>query len=46
MVGTSRESINKPLRSWAAQGLVAVERSRVTVVDTAGLEAIAHFTFD
>ncbi|MCZ6784003.1 MAG: Crp/Fnr family transcriptional regulator [Proteobacteria bacterium] len=46
MVGTSRESINKQLRSWAAQGLVAVERSRVTVVDTAGLEAIAHFTFD
>lgn len=46
MVGTSRESINKQLRSWTQAGLVKSDRGRVTVCDLEGLEAIAHFAMD
>ena len=43
MVGTSRESVNKQLRTWVGEGLVAVERGKVTIVDPDGLEAVAVF---
>ncbi len=41
MVGTSRESINKQIRSWAQDGIVAMERQRVTIRRQDALERIA-----
>jgi CRP/FNR family cyclic AMP-dependent transcriptional regulator len=41
LVGTSRESINKQLRSWSEDGLVSFERGYVTIRDREGLEALA-----
>lgn len=44
MVGTTRESVNKQLRAWEAEGLVEIERARLRLVDRAALEDIADFT--
>lgn len=41
LVGTSRESVNKQLRSWADDGIVETLRGGVRIVDRASLEAIA-----
>lgn len=41
LVGTSRESINKQIRSWQEAGLVRHDAGFVTVLDLAGLAAIA-----
>jgi CRP-like cAMP-binding protein len=41
LVGTSRESINKQLRSWAQQDLVRFEGGYLTILDVRALEAIA-----
>jgi CRP/FNR family cyclic AMP-dependent transcriptional regulator len=38
MTGTTRESVNKQLQAFAAEGLIALEQGRVRVVDRAGLE--------
>ena len=42
MVGTTRESINKQLRDWEDQGLVALGRARVTILDRETMESIAN----
>jgi CRP-like cAMP-binding protein len=41
LVGTSRESINKTLRQWAEEGLVAFEKGYVTIRDAERLEDLA-----
>jgi len=41
MVGMSRESINKQLRTWANQKLVRLERGGITLLDKAALEELA-----
>ena len=41
MVGVSRESINKHLRSWHRHNLVYVSRGRIRLVDIARLSSIA-----
>lgn len=41
MVGTSRESVNKQMRAWEAEGLVKSERSIITLLKPEELEAIA-----
>ncbi len=43
LVGTSRESINKQLRSWVEEGLVRVERGYITVLRRQRLEELARF---
>jgi CRP-like cAMP-binding protein len=43
MVGTTRESVNKQLRSWEEEGLVKLERTRITIIEQEGLEATAAF---
>ena len=43
LVGTTRESVNKQLRSWEEEGLVKLERTRITIIERAGLEASAAF---
>jgi len=42
LVGTSRESINKQLRSWSQQDLVRFEGGYVTILDLRALEAVAN----
>ena len=42
LVGTTRESINKQMRSWAADGLVSLERGYVIVHRMDDLERIAN----
>jgi CRP-like cAMP-binding protein len=44
LVGTSRESINKQLRAWQRDGLVAAARGTVTLRDPAALQDIARLT--
>jgi CRP-like cAMP-binding protein len=44
MVGTTRESVNKQLRSWEDESIVRLARARVVVVDRSALEAIAGLT--
>ncbi|MEE8582011.1 MAG: Crp/Fnr family transcriptional regulator [Myxococcota bacterium] len=46
LVGTSRESINKQLRTWVQDELLQVERGKITILDWKGLEAFARFTLD
>jgi len=46
MVGTSRESINKQLRSWSESGLVRFDRGRIAVLQLDELDALAHLAFD
>jgi CRP-like cAMP-binding protein len=41
MVGTSRESINKQLRSWTRQGLVKSEKGYITILEPQKLERLA-----
>lgn len=43
LVGTSRESVNKQLRSWQHDGLVEVERGYITIRNLEGLEQVARF---
>lgn len=45
MIGTSRESINKQLRSWNEAGLVSSLKGYITVHDVEGLETLAHYAF-
>jgi CRP-like cAMP-binding protein len=40
LVGTTRESVNKQLRAWSDEGIVATGRGRVRLKDPAALEAI------
>ncbi len=41
MVGTTRESINKQIRAWESEGVLAMARGRVTILDVAALESLA-----
>ena len=43
MLGTTRESVNKQLRSWEEQGLVELSRGRMRVLDPEGLAAVADW---
>lgn len=46
MVGTTRESINKQLRSWSQMGLVTSAKGYITVRDPDELENLARFVLD
>ena len=46
MVGTSRESINKQLRAWTADGLLTSERGYITLRDVDELDHLARFAMD
>ena len=41
-LGTTRESLNRALRTFVAVGLVAVDGERITLLDPAGLAAYAE----
>ncbi len=40
MTGVSRESVNKLMRNWQDEGLVAVSHGRVTILDKDRLRAL------
>ncbi len=42
MAGVSRESVNKLLRAWQAQGLIAHDHSHVTILDPARLKRLVE----
>ena len=42
LVGTTRESINKQLRSWASEGVLSLDRGYVVIHQIEGLERIAN----
>lgn len=42
MVGTSRESINKQMRAWSDEGIIVVERTRITIARRDQLEVLAR----
>lgn len=42
MIGTSREAVNKQLRSWEDDGMIDVGRGSITVLDRSRLEQIVH----
>ncbi len=43
LVGATRESINKQMRAWTAEGLVQFNRGFITITDSDGLESIARY---
>ncbi len=43
LVGGTRESINKQLRSWEEEGVVKLQRTKITVLLPDSLEAIANY---
>jgi CRP-like cAMP-binding protein len=42
LVGTTRESVNKQIRAWTADGIVHMERGEVTILDGERLERFAR----
>jgi CRP/FNR family cyclic AMP-dependent transcriptional regulator len=40
MIGTSREAVNKQLRSWEERGMIDVRRGSITVLDRERLERV------
>jgi CRP/FNR family transcriptional regulator, cyclic AMP receptor protein len=44
MIGTSREAVNKQLRSWEENGVVDVRRGSITLLDRSHLEHIVNDT--
>jgi CRP/FNR family cyclic AMP-dependent transcriptional regulator len=42
LIGSSRESVNRQLRNFAARGLVSLESGDIEIIDSAGLDAICH----
>lgn len=44
MLGATRESVNKWLRTWEGEGIIELSRSRVRVLDRDALEAIGRST--
>lgn len=42
MIGTSREAVNKQLRSWEEEGLIDVKRGSITVLNRDELERIVE----
>ena len=45
MIGTSREAVNKQLRSWEGEGLIDVRRGSITIQDHDGLKQIVEEGF-
>lgn len=43
IIATSRESVNKQLRLWRAEGLLTVEQGYITLLQPAALNRLAHF---
>ena len=41
MVGSSRESVNKPLQDWKRSGIIEIERGSIVICDWDGLAACA-----
>jgi CRP-like cAMP-binding protein len=44
MIGATRESVNKWLRSWEEDGVVELGRARVRILDPAKLVEIGTYT--
>lgn len=44
MLGTTRESVNKQLRTWAGEGIVELFRGRLRILDFDSLEQIGDWT--
>ena len=42
-IGTVREVVNRTLRAFAQEGLIEIQRQRITILDLAGLEAESEF---
>ncbi len=42
MAGVSRESVNKLLRTWQSEGLIAPDHSHVTILDEARLKRLVE----
>jgi len=42
MMGTTREAVNKQLRTWEEEGAVALGRGSVIILDAAALQALAE----
>ena len=40
MMGTSREAVNKQLRAWQEEGLIALKRGSITVIERARLKEL------
>jgi CRP-like cAMP-binding protein len=38
LIGASRESVNKHLRAWEAEGLISIDRGRITLLDIERIE--------
>lgn len=45
-VGLARENVNRQLKLWEAEGLIALERGEVLVLDREGLEELAELDDD
>lgn len=45
LVGATRESINKQMRSWGSEGLIRVDAGMVTLLDPDAIERLAFSTF-
>jgi len=43
LVGATRESVNKHMRAWTAEGVLRVERGFITVLDEDALESAAGY---
>jgi CRP-like cAMP-binding protein len=43
LVGATRESVNKQMRAWTADGVLRVERGFITVLDEEALESTAGY---
>jgi len=42
VVGAARESVNKCLRSWQSDGIVAIEKGLITITNPKALEALVE----
>ena len=41
LIASTRESVNRQLNAWSADGVLALERGQITILDRAALEALA-----
>jgi CRP/FNR family transcriptional regulator, cyclic AMP receptor protein len=42
LIASTRESVNRQLNAWAEQGVVELDRGRITIVDSDALEDAAE----
>ena len=45
MIGTSRESVNKQMRSWEAEGLISYKQGYITIIDPDRMGRLANSSF-